>query len=337
VALTRTERPADTDREPVLVLRALGLGDALAGIPALRGLRRRFPRRRLLLAGHGEAARLLQRHRLVDDVVPTTGLDDPPPGLALGPHLAVNLHGRGPQSHRLLQAGRPTTLVAFAEPASAHRGPGWDPEEHEVIRWCRLVGSIGGVCGPEDLRLAPRDDADARRGPIVLHPGAAGGSRRWPIQRFAGVAAVLAVLGQPVVVTGSAAEAQLCSDLVVAAGLPSEADLAGRLDLAALMGLLREARLLICGDTGVAHLATALATPSVLLFGPTPPDHWGPLIDPDRHRVLWPGYRGRPPGDPQGAVPDPTLLRITTQDVLSAAGELLLPPEHRPAHPLTLP
>jgi ADP-heptose:LPS heptosyltransferase len=75
----------------------------------------------------------------------------------------------------------------------------------------------------------------------------------------------------------------------------------------------------VCGDTGVAHLATATATPSVLLFGPTPPAEWGPLRDLDRHIVLWAGHSG----DPHGASAHHGLLSIGVSDVLAAARSLL--------------
>jgi len=109
----------------VLVLRALGLGDALAAVPALRGLRRLLPGRPLLLAASGPPARLLQDCGVVDAVVPTTGLDDAPPGAGLGPHVAVNLHGSGPSSHRLLLAGRPDELIAYGCPQARVDGPAW--------------------------------------------------------------------------------------------------------------------------------------------------------------------------------------------------------------------
>ena len=159
-------------------------------------------------------------------------------------------------------------------------------------------------------------------GPVVIHPGSASASRRWPAERFAAVAAALDRRGNPVVVTGGSSEASLCRRLVSRAGLGSAADLSGRMTLPSLVVLLRRSQLLICGDTGVAHLATALRTPSVLLFGPTAPQLWGPLVDRHLHRVLW---HGRPdlPGDPHGSTPDPALLEITVRETLDAAVAML--------------
>jgi ADP-heptose:LPS heptosyltransferase len=74
----------------------------------------------------------------------------------------------------------------------------------------------------------------------------------------------------------------------------------------------------VCGDTGVAHLATALGTPSVVLFGPTPPALWGPPSDRPWHRVLWAGVAG----PAHGPRPDPGLLRISVGDVLDALASL---------------
>jgi ADP-heptose:LPS heptosyltransferase len=68
-----------------------------------------------------------------------------------------------------------------------------------------------------------------------------------------------------------------------------------------------------CGDTGVAHLATALGTPSVVLFGPTPPQEWGPPPNP-RHTALWAGSRG----DPHATEPDRGMLAIEPPAVIEA-------------------
>lgn len=311
----------------VLVLRALGLGDALTAVPALRGLRRRWQGARLWLAGPGEIGDWLVRCGVVDAVVRAEGLRAPP---ALtwprGPgHVAVDLHGRGPASHRSLLATRPSRLVAFACPEVGNDGPDWVDDEHEVHRWCRLVGSVGGVCGPDDLRVRP-DRSGEGSGPdgreVVLHPGASSEARRWPVMRWARLATALATHGLPVTVTGSASELARCEAVVAHAAAPRPAlraiNAAGALDLDGLSRLVAGARVVVSGDTGVAHLATAVGTPSVLLMGPTSPDRWGPLLDPSRHTVLWHGDRAAP-GDPHGRRPDAALLRITVDEVLDAA------------------
>ena len=327
---------------PLLVLRALGLGDALTGVAALRGLRRLHPDRPLVLAAPAVLGGWLRDLGVVDDVVPTDGLDDDPPGLGLGAHDAVDLHGRGPQSHRLLLAGDPASLLAFAVPGLV-AGPPWREDEHEVLRWCRLVASAGGACGPGDLLLSPTArpgpaGRTARRprlprrptasrhepptGPVLLHPGAASGSRRWPVARWAEVARGLSG-SQHVLVTGGAQERDLAAEVADGAGLTRDRVLAGTTDLSGLAGLVAEAGLLVCGDTGVAHLATALDVPSVLLFGPVSPLLWGPAVSPSRHAVLWHGD-GR--GDPHGDEADEALLRIQVPEVLAAARRLLSRP-----------
>ncbi|HSX97856.1 MAG TPA: glycosyltransferase family 9 protein, partial [Streptomyces sp.] len=87
---------------------------------------------------------------------------------------------------------------------------------------------------------------------------------------------------------------------------------------ARLSALVAAARAVVSGDTGIAHLAVAHATPSVTLFGPVPPSRWGPPAHP-RHQVLW--HTG-PDGDPHGRRTDPVLLRIRPEDVLDALGRL---------------
>jgi ADP-heptose:LPS heptosyltransferase len=301
-------------RRPLLVLRALGLGDGLTAVPALRGLRRLAAGGEVVLACAHPVADLLRANGIVDRVVPTSGLDDDPPGRGLGPHVAVNLHGRGPESHRLLAAAEPERLIAFRNPAAGVEGPVWRDDEHEVARWCRLVRHAGTPCDAGDLRLGVPGD---RSGPVVVHPGAASAARRWPPDRWAAVARSLAAAGHEVAVTGSGIVERPIAEAVVAdAGLPKAAGLGGRLDLPALSGLVRNARLVLSGDTGVSHLASAWGTPSVTLFGPTPARLWGPPRD-ERHLVLEHAAGRR--GDPHADDPDPALLEIGVDEVVAAA------------------
>jgi Glycosyltransferase family 9 (heptosyltransferase) len=301
---------------PVLALRALGLGDALTGVPALRALRRAVRPRPVILAAPAVLGSWLTELGVVDGFVDATGLEGPPPGRQLGAHDAVDLHGNGPASRELLAAAHPHRLLGFALPGGV--GVPWRADEHEVDRWCRLVAAWGGVGHRDDLRIRVPAVPITRTGPpaVVVHPGAASGSRRWPVERWAAVVRALSQDGVPVLLSGGPSERELCLRLAATAGLPASASTAGRLDLAALAGLIRSARLVLCGDTGVAHLATAVATRSVVLFGPVAPAAWGPAIDRELHTVLWHGD-GR--GDPHGDDVDPSLLRITVDEVTASA------------------
>ena len=294
----------------VLVLRALGLGDLLAGVPALRAIRAGLPGHELVLAAPEPLRPLVELTGAVDRLLPTGELE-PVGWRGPPPDVAVDLHGNGPASRVLLQALAPRRLVAFGHDG----GPAWCTEEHERHRWCRLVGEALGVAtDPDDLLLPMPRVGSPAPGAVVVHPGAASGSRRWPSRRYAAVARCLAEAGHSVVVTGSGAEHRLAAEVASRAGLPDEAVLAGRTDLAGLAALVAGARLLVAGDTGVAHLASAYRTSSVLLFGPTPPATWGP--PPGPHTVLW---HGGGPGDPHGSEVDPALARITVEEVVAAA------------------
>lgn len=297
----------------ILVLRALGLGDLLTVVPALRGLRAAFPAARLVLATPAWLSPIAAP--LVDEVLPTAGLTEP---LAVNPDLAVNLHGSGPQSHALLAATRPGALWAFGDDHTGHTGPAWSADEHEVRRWCRLLSWYGVRCDPADLALGPPAAPSPAPGATLVHPGAKSPSRRWPVARHAAVARALTAAGHDVVLTGSAGERDLAAAVAAAAGLPPSRVLAGTTDIAALAALVAGARLLISGDTGIAHLATAYATPSVVLFGPMPPGLWGPPPDRPRHRAIWHGTRVDRGDSPDPAV-HPALLRVTVDEVIEAA------------------
>lgn len=248
-----------------------------------------------------------------------------PPDPALAPRLprgalAVNLHGRGPQSRRLLQAARPARLIGY-ETAD---GPSWVHREHEVGRWCRLLRHHGIPADASALDVAPPAGvARGADGPTLIHAGAASAARRWPAERWAQVARAERARGRGVLLSGSAREAPLARAIAERAGLPPSANRAGATrDLAGLAALVAGAGRVACGDTGVAHLATALRVPSVVLFGPTDPARWGPPPDRPWHRVLWAGTAG----DPHASTTDPALLTIEPAAVLDALNALAEPP-----------
>jgi ADP-heptose:LPS heptosyltransferase len=306
----------------LLVLRALGLGDLLTAVPALRALAEAFPTHHRILACPRALEPLASLTGAIDEVVDTAPLAPLDASLA-NVDIAVNLHGRGPQSHRLLQALEPGRLIAFANGEAEVTGPQWLAHEHEVDRWCRMLEESGIPADTSRLGLDPPGAAIPAwlHGATVIHPGAASPARRWPVERFAEVARAEARDGRRVAVTGAAAEQDLAFELAHLADLPCDAVLAGRTDLTQLAEVVAAAARVVCGDTGVAHLGTAMNTPSVVLFGPVSPHEWGPPADSSRHRTLWGGSTG----DPHAALPDPGLLQIEVDDVLAALAELPAP------------
>ncbi len=309
-------------RPAVLMVRALGLGDFLTGVPAYRALRAAYPGHEIVLAAPSQLAPLAALTGAVDRVLPTGELqpvpwDGPPPA------VAADLHGNGPASHDLVRAvGAPVTMM-YASPADPGvDGPWWSEEEHEVTRWCRLLTWWGIAADPGALLLSLPAEPPGVSAAAVIHPGAASGSRRWPAERFAAVACALAARGLTVVISGNAAERTLAVQVAQAAGLSPESVLAGQTGLAELAAIVAAASIVISNDTGVAHLAVAYGTPSVTLFGPVSPALWGPPRDSPRHLALWKGSGGRP-GDAHGSRPDPHLLRIGVGEVLEAAGCLI--------------
>jgi lipopolysaccharide heptosyltransferase II len=177
-----------------------------------------------------------------------------------------------------------------------------DPEptplvRHEVQRQLALVQRVGCRSAEPGLSFvpAPADAAAARmrlsaagvdpdRPWILLHPGAGAASRRYPAAHWAQVLRLLAHDPRlPLVLTGSAAEAELVDGIQFAAAVPA-VSLAGRLSLGELGAALRLAAVAVTNNTGPAHMAAAVGTPVVDLYALTNPQHTPWHV---RNRVLF--------------------------------------------------
>ncbi|BCW42911.1 glycosyltransferase family 9 protein [Arthrobacter sp. StoSoilB5] len=309
------DRAEMTGQPLLLALRALKLGDLLVAVPALRGLRRAFPEHRILYAAPAWIAEALDLVGGIDHL-PTPGLDDPlaiPPGAV---DIAVNLHGNGPESRQRINELQATRVLAHQAPGLD--GPIWTTGIPERERWTRLLNWHGIDADPLDYRLNKPSVPSPRRGATVIHVGAAYGSRLWPIERFAEVAVELSRAGHDVVLTGGTSERERAMATAALANLKGanldDVVLAGRQGLAEFAATIADARLVVSADTGAAHLASAYARPSVVLFGPAPAEEWGP--PPGPHVVLTAVELRR--GDVFAADPDPALLAVTVRDVLEA-------------------
>lgn len=307
----------------LLALRALKLGDLLVAVPALKALRRGHPEHRFVLAAPGWLEPVARLVAPGIELLPTPGLDEPLDWH--GPlEVAVNLHGRGPESTGLLEALHPVRRLG-------HAGPGWEGPEWvdgvlERARWARLTSWHGFPADPDDVAIGVPDAAPAVAGAAIVHVGAFYGARHWPEPRFAQVALALERAGLDVVVTAGPAEGERAAEVARLAGIRPSRVFAGptALPLDRLAALVADATVMVSVDTGLAHLASAYGVASVIIFGPAPASEWGP--PPGPHVVLTDESARR--GDVFSDVPDPALLAVSAAEAADAALSLL---RRRPA------
>jgi len=301
----------------VIVFRALQLGDMLCAVPALRALRRALPQARIALAGLPWARQFTERFSgYVDEFIAFPGhpllpeqpvhqaeLADFYTGLCARRFgMALQLHGSGNVSNDIVSGFGAETMAGFCRGDAVARDrtvlfpypeTGTEPE-----RLLGLVEQLGAEAAGVHLEFPlSRQDEDelaasgVARGLepgsyLCIHPGARQRDKCWPPRHFAEVGDRLAAeFGLKVVLTGSAQEADLTAE--VAAHMRTKPiDAAAPISIGAMAVLLRDARLLLCNDTGVSHIAAGLRLKSVVIFSKADIARWAPL-DRHTHRCIW--------------------------------------------------
>lgn len=201
-------------------------------------------------------------------------------------------------------------------PDSRHRVEGYlDVVQHLGLPLPRVLHRL-----PEDARAAAWAEERVRAWgapPILIHVGATKPPNRWPAERFGGLAGALARdPGGPVVLVGGPAEVETAKRALASAGSEVH-DLVGATDLRQLIELCRRARLVVSADSGPMHLAAAVGTQVLALFGPADPAATGPWGA--QHRVL--------------RAPRLAMEELPVKPVLTTARGLLTPsaePERAP-------
>jgi ADP-heptose:LPS heptosyltransferase len=304
----------------IVVLRANGLGDHVVAQPALAALRAAYPDAAITLVTSPPVAALLAgRPSPVDEVLaaprvagvrgepgPEGAPDDPPEVVegfcaALRERrfdLGVQLHGGGGNANPLLLrfGARVTAGSRAAGAAPLDRTVPWTPFQHDLLRWLEVVSLVGAQ--PVGLRpriavtAADRAAAGAALGggvgpSVAVHPGATDPRRRWPARRLGELGRALAERGVRTVVLGGAGDAALVDEIRAGLG-PAAADavdLAGRLSLSGMVGVLERVDLFVGNDSGPRHIAEAVGTPTVGVFTRANLVDVSPLFR-ARHRVL---------------------------------------------------
>jgi heptosyltransferase-2 len=285
----------------ILVLRAGAIGDTLMATPLVRALRRTFPGAYLVFICSRSAFEILQHNPHLDRVIPLAHRHLPGwlsgekrrvvqemQELALDWALVLESHS---SFIDLVRRARPKRLIAYGPvpEGSGFERARFDPKRHSIDNHLDAADRLGVLpAGREmDLPYPPELDEVIRRrlqgwgvheagGLVGIHPGWGGRKhsieqtrlRSWPPERFAQVIQWLVKTAETrVAMTGSKADRPLTEYIARLAGVPC-LNLAGELSLLELAALIRRLNLFLTVDSGPAHLAAALATPLLTLWGP---------------------------------------------------------------------
>ena len=261
----------------ITIFRGGAIGDFVLTLPAIDAVRRAFPSTDLRLIGRPATLVL----------GPTASvLDGEDPRL-----IALHRDGPLPPATRQLFAATQRVL-AYAVDAQEHFGPQlrravagpvllWDPRPpadfrgHIVDHLLSPLRQWGlPVCDRiPHIELRPDDygyvDALAAAPEVVIHLGSSSPAKCWPVANFHALANVLQKKGWHTALLCGPVERE-CQPAV--GGLP----VLHPPDLRSLAGLLAKAALFIGNDSGPGHIAAAVGTPTLTLFGPTDPELWAP-------------------------------------------------------------
>jgi lipopolysaccharide heptosyltransferase I len=299
----------------ILIVKLSALGDVTYTLPALTALRRAHPEAHISWLVEDLAAPVVTGHRAVNRVLVWRRRDFSR-ALRTGHWLRAfgqwrqlvrELRDRRYDLVIDFQGLMKSALWSFLAPASRKVGfgPGLDRSEgsywfyseritppsmeiHALERALFLLEAIGIPRGPVEHNF-PIQDADTAKVAQLLNRHPAGGNgaiiavhpmtrwetKLWRSERFAEVADALTAEGHRVVFTGTAADAPALDAIFSQLRRPA-LRLDGKLSLNELAALFRQARVVISTDTGPMHIAAAVETPVVAIFGPTAPNRTGP-------------------------------------------------------------
>ena len=341
----------------VLVLRLDRIGDVLMSRDALADLRAAFPAARMRLAV-GRWSQPLAASLPVDEVLvwsaPWVGrASEGAQGLSTLLRAAWSLRATPPDLAVDLQGDVRAAILMWLSGARirvgyANTGGGYLLTHvvalDETVAWPeqnrRAVAVFGGSGRPPDPLTAGERAAAGRRlaalgiaerRPLVgVHPSGGRSIKQWAPERWSEVAGRLQrEFGATIVITGSTADAPLARR--VGSGLAAPAiDLTGQLDVREVLALIGALDLFLSPDTGPAHMACAVGTRSVAVFGPSDPVRYFSGGSDPRHAAVRPelwcapcNLIRRPPRECQGPQGPECLSQVSVDAVYREAARLL--------------
>jgi len=282
----------------ILIFQTAFLGDVILTLPVAQALRRAFPHVRIDLVTTPQAAALAQHHPAIDTVIPfdkkhsqngLLGMLELSRQLRKGNYDIAVVPHRSMRSALIVRMSGIPMRIGFTASAGrlcyTHRIP-YVSSRHEVERNLSLLSALGVMTAEKEIPAVYPDAEDARAvekflfeqeilSPercIALAPGSVWNTKRWLPERFAALAHVLAYEGWTVFLTGGKEDAQLCGSIAAEADHKHIFVTAGKFSLLQSAELLRRCKAIVTNDSAPLHLAVAVGTPVVSIFGATVPE-----------------------------------------------------------------
>ena len=334
----------------ILLIQLKRIGDLILTVPAINALRAAFPDAKIDLAVSKSTQDLTPAIPAVDRVLV-------PDSWPQGHHWHTILTSRYDYCLDFTRTDR-SAFLAFGSRAKkkityerTKVRSKWRPliydqfidssvrQNHTVDHHLAFLAPLG-IANPEiDLHLNLPAEAKARADEIlrreniqdpfvIFHPGSARAEKFWETQRWAEVINHWRGSGMRRILTSGSSPLEQAHIAEIKKDLSEPIlDLSGKLDLLTLTALIAKASLLVGVDSAPTHLAAAMRTPQVVLYGPTNPFHWRPRSSP---AVILQGGIDEPVTDFSPDQRRGTMNQISTQQVIDAMEALLSAPAVAP-------
>ena len=327
----------------VLIVRLRSIGDTVLATPSLIALRRFLPHSQIDILLEDWVAPLLISHSAVDNVIAVgkTSLKRVRVARQIRQRkydVVINLHG-GTTATFFVGASGARHRVGYADfqysfiynHLLSSASDYWQQDiTHSAEQQLALLGFVGvPVEDRPKTHLDITDDAaksiesKISTEPFALiHPSTAFYTKQWPVENFARTMEFLANRGIRSIAISSKSESQVLTELMSASTVPITTF--DDLSLPESTALAAKAEIFIGNDSGIAHIAAAVETPSVVIFGSSNRNHWRPWTDAPNEIVFkefkcqpCPGYECKEFGEPD------CILSVKPEDVFAAIERVL--------------
>lgn len=312
-----------------LVVRPGGIGDAILLIPALRGLKSRYPSAAVHVLAERRNADVF---RWIPNIVSAVYCYDRPSEMIRVLRTVYDAAVDTEQWYRLsavvtrlIRAG---VRVGFSTNSRArlfHLPVAYDPGRYEIENFLALLSALSGDLQPfePEMPFLEFPGTPVRStSTMVMAPGASYPEKQWGAEKFRGVVQGVLRRGRKVILVGGPGDTAQAAE--IACGLSVD-NRTGRTTIRGMAEIIAGAGILVSGDSVALQMAAALGTPSIGIFGPTPPVQWAPRGIP--HRTLY----HPPPCSPCsrfGHIPPcpyhvECLANVTAEEVLGQIDDIL--------------